>query len=114
VTATIDTASVQTQNARRDKDLRSPKFLHTDRHPRMTFTGSPADGETLTGTLQVQDISQPVTLALSAEPAADGARFRATARIDRYAAGVTSGKGMVARYVDIELDIAAVAIPASH
>ena len=32
-----------------------------------------------------------------------GVSIRATARVDRYAHGITKGKGMAARHLDIEL-----------
>ena len=35
-----------------------------------------------------------------------GFRVRATARVDRYAFGLTAAKGMAARYLDIELKVA--------
>ena len=36
-----------------------------------------------------------------------GCRLRATATVDRYAAGITKGKGLIGRYLDITLDIRA-------
>lgn len=43
----------------------------------------------------------------SVQAAGNGFRARATARIDRYAFGVTAAKGMAARYLDIDLAVAA-------
>lgn len=39
----------------------------------------------------------------AAEAHGNGFRARATARIDRYAFGVTAAKGMAGRHLDIEL-----------
>jgi polyisoprenoid-binding protein YceI len=107
VTAVVDTASVETHHRRRDADLRSARFLHTARFPRMHFSGQAADGDTVSGSLRVQQTDQPVVLAVRGEPTADGAHFLATARVDRYAAGVVKGRGLVGRWVDLELDITA-------
>lgn len=101
VQATVDTTSVDTANGRRDADLRSKRFLDVERYPAMTFTGRPGGPDTLTGQLRVHDVEVPVTLALRS----DGTRFTATTRIDRYATGVRSGRGMVGQYVDVELEI---------
>jgi polyisoprenoid-binding protein YceI len=64
----------------------------------------------LSGELTVRDVSRPVTLAVGpAEPDGNGFRVRATARIERYAFGLTAAKGMAARFLDI--DVTAVAEP---
>lgn len=104
VTATVNAGSVESGSKRRDADLRSKRFLDTDRHPEITFTSREVTDSTVTGTLTAHGVSQPVTLAVTPEA---GGRFVATTRIDRYAFGVTSSKGMVAQYVDLTLEIAA-------
>lgn len=49
-------------------------------------------------------MTRPVTLVIEpAEAHGNGFRARATARIDRYACGVTAAKGMAGRHLDIEL-----------
>jgi polyisoprenoid-binding protein YceI len=112
VTASIDAASVETANARRDRDLRSKRFLDTDRHPTISFTSRAVTAGSVAGTLVVHGTSQPVTLTPDAVVIAGGCRFTASARIDRYAFGLTGGKGMVSQYTDVELDIWCVEDPA--
>jgi polyisoprenoid-binding protein YceI len=113
VQATVDTASFDTGNARRDKDVRSRRFLHTDRYPSMSFVSGelaagPDGGWRMAGMLTVRGVTTPVTLALGRVAAtADGLTARATTRIDRYARGLTGSRGLVARYLDVELDITA-------
>jgi polyisoprenoid-binding protein YceI len=64
----------------------------------------------LAGELTVRQAASPVTLAIEpAEPAGGGFRAHATARIDRYAYGVTAATGMAARHLDIA--VTAVAEP---
>jgi polyisoprenoid-binding protein YceI len=113
VTATVDATSVATANARRDKDLRSKRFLRVAEHPDMFFTSTgltpAAGGEwSLAGELTVGGTTTPVTLTIDRPlPVAGGFRCRATATVDRYACGVTTGKGLIKRYVQVELDVIA-------
>ena len=37
ITGSLDLGAISTGNARRDRDLRKPRFLDLDRHPTMTF-----------------------------------------------------------------------------
>jgi|tagenome__1003787_1003787.scaffolds.fasta_scaffold20859498_1 polyisoprenoid-binding protein YceI len=112
VTATIDANGIRTGNARRDKDLRAPKFLDIDAHPVMTFESTGLAGRgtgswELSGTLTVRGTAAPVVLAVTGAPGSDGAAgvLRGTARIDRYAYGVTVAKGIIARWVDVTVEI---------
>jgi polyisoprenoid-binding protein YceI len=65
--ATINTASIRTNNEQRDNDLRSSNFLEADKYPTMSFKSTriePAgqDRYTLTGDLTIKDNTRPVTL----------------------------------------------------
>ena len=67
VEVTIDVASLTTNNAQRDNDLRSSYFLELDKYPTITFKSTriaPAgeDRYTLTGDLTIKGITRPVTL----------------------------------------------------
>jgi polyisoprenoid-binding protein YceI len=67
IEATINTASMRTHNALRDKDLRSSNFLEIEKYPTMTFKSTkiePAgkDRYTLTGDLTIKGNTRPVTL----------------------------------------------------
>jgi hypothetical protein len=46
-------------------------------------------------------------LTIAPESTSDGFRFTTSTRLDRYAFGVTGGRGLVARHVDVELEIVA-------
>ena len=115
VVAVLDAASFSTGSRARDGDVRSPRFLHAENYPDITFRAealSQAGGRwMLAGKLTVREVSSPVTLAIeqieAAEPDGNGFRARATARVDRYAFGLTAAKGMAARYLDIGVTAAA-------
>jgi polyisoprenoid-binding protein YceI len=67
ISATIDLASVDTNNADRDAHLRSTDFFDTERHPRMTFASTAiadrGDGAyDLTGDLTINGVTQTVVL----------------------------------------------------
>ena len=67
IEATINTASIRTNNEQRDKDLRASNFLEVDKFPTMTFKSTkiePAGPElyTLTGDLTIKGHTRPVTL----------------------------------------------------
>ncbi|WP_298180800.1 YceI family protein [Saccharomonospora sp.] len=96
----IDATSFRTPVAMRDKVVRSPMYLDTDRHPTITFTSQRWDGGTITGALTVRGVTKPVTLLMEST-ALDGDSFtvRAAARVDRTEFGVTATPGMAGRYL---------------
>jgi polyisoprenoid-binding protein YceI len=72
---TVAAASVDTENGRRDKHLRSADFFDADNHQDITFSAdgaSPAgDGVRVTGSLTVRGTTRPATLDAKVS-AADG------------------------------------------
>lgn len=68
VNVTLNTASVDTNHAERDKHLRSGDFLNVDKHPTATFasTGVKSTGEgtaDITGNLTLNGVTKPVVIA---------------------------------------------------
>jgi len=68
VTATIELASIDTNNPQRDDDLRSANFFETNTYPTMTFRSTgirrSEDGFDVDGELTMHGVTLPVTLAL--------------------------------------------------
>ena len=64
VTFEIETGSIDTNNAERDKHLKSPDFLDTEHFPLMKFSGVIKAGYTLWGDLTIRDTTKPLQLAL--------------------------------------------------
>lgn len=67
--AAIDVASINTREARRDGDLRSPLFFDAESHPEMTFVSKSAraagvGGLDVVGDLTIRGITHEVTLAV--------------------------------------------------
>jgi polyisoprenoid-binding protein YceI len=113
-TATIDAASFATDKAKRDSTVVSKRFLDATAYPTMRFASTTVvrsgDAWVVGGNLTVRGTTAPVELIIErAVATVDGCRFTATARVDRYATPVRVMRGMIARYLDIELDVYAVA-----
>jgi polyisoprenoid-binding protein YceI len=68
VAATIELASIDTNNPQRDDDLRSANFFETDTYSTMTFRSTgirhSEDGFDVDGELTLHGVTRPVTLAL--------------------------------------------------
>jgi len=66
ISAEIDTASIDTNNATRDKELRGAAFFESDKYPKMTFASSKVElkGSNLkvSGNLTIRNITKPVVL----------------------------------------------------
>jgi len=82
VTATIDAASVNTDNDRRDAHLRSPDFFAVDSYPTLTFqsTKVEAAGEgalRVEGDLSIRGVTRPVVLDVALEGTTMGREGRA-------------------------------------
>jgi polyisoprenoid-binding protein YceI len=110
VSAEIDAASWTSDDDRRNRDVRGSKFLDAERHPVIGFRSTRviegADGWEVAGVLSIRGGSCEVTLRLGdAGATADGYRFTATTTVDRIAAGVTTGRAIVARHVDVALTV---------
>jgi polyisoprenoid-binding protein YceI len=112
-TAAVDAASFTTDKPKRDATVVSKSFLDAANHPTMTFSTSRLADEggswVLHGQLTVRGQATPVALTLtSCAATVDGCRFVATTRIDRHATPVRTARGLIGRYLDVELDVYAV------
>jgi polyisoprenoid-binding protein YceI len=77
-TVTLDAASLDTKNAKRDTHLRSADFFDADNHPEITFAVSGAerlDGDQVevTGQLTVRGVSRPLSVTARLTDVTDGA-----------------------------------------
>ncbi|WP_421683353.1 YceI family protein [Stutzerimonas urumqiensis] len=116
VKVTIDTASVDTNHAERDKHLRSDEFLNVDDHPTATFesTAIESTGENtadITGNLTLNGITKPVVISarLLGEGQDPWGGYRAgfegstTLRLDDF--GITRDLGPAAESVELILSV---------
>jgi polyisoprenoid-binding protein YceI len=94
VNFTIDVASINTDNERRDGHLKSDEFFNAEKYPKMTFqsTSMKSLGNNkyeLTGNLTIRDVTKPVTFQVThggVLTTAQGAKagFKATTTINRF------------------------------
>ncbi len=125
VAATIEAASIDTNNEMRDGHLKSPDFLDVERFPTLSFRSTKVErvGKRelrVSGDLTIRDVSRPVTLEVEFEGAGPDVRgndrvaFSARTEIDREEFGITwnqaleTGGVLVGRKIPIELDIQAI------
>ena len=103
ITVNIDTASIDTSHAERDKHLRSPDFLDVEKFPTASFasTGFKGDatGGVLTGTLTLHGVTK--TVSFPVKPVGEGkdpwggyrAGFEGELTIDRRDYGMDKALG---------------------
>ena len=125
VTVSIETASIDTEVADRDKHLKSPDFFDAEKHPKITFVSTkvtPAGDKKarVEGTLTIRCVSKPVTLdvdLLGTGPDGWGgvrSGFEARTKINRQDYGVAwnkvieGGGTVLSDEVDIVLNIEAI------
>ena len=113
VTVTVDAASFKSNSARRDKDVKSAKLLDVATYPTIAFVSDrirdEGDRWIVSGKVTAHGSTVQVDVAVDRlTPDGDGFRLHGRAEhLDRYAFGVTKGKGMVGRHLDLELDVVA-------
>ena len=114
-TVTIAAASFASDNAKRDKDVRSAGLLDVDTYPHITFASErlqeTPDGWLVTGDLTAHGQSVPVDVRIDRlTDEGNGIRVRGhVEHLDRTAFGITGSRGMVGRYFNLELDVFATA-----
>lgn len=122
VEATIDAASINTRDAKRDEHLRSPDFFDVANHPTLTFKSKKAASAgkgkiKLTGDLTIRGVTREVTFQVEGlgAPVTDpwgneSIGGRATTKINRKDFGLTWNKALetggvlVGDQVQIDLD----------
>ncbi len=106
--AELDLTALETGNRTRDRDLRKPKLLDTDRHPTLAF-----DTRAIVGTAPQWDAhgiltgrgrATPVVLAVAAEQAGDATRAVATACFDRRDLAIRAPRLLIGRRIHVTID----------
>ena len=127
VTASIEVASIDTNNPQRDEDLRSANFFEADTYPTMAFRSTGLrhgeDGFDVDGELSLRGVTGPVTLALDVngftrDPyGGTRAGFSATTELDRGDFGISTnipldgGGVVIGDRIQVFLEIEAVLNP---
>jgi polyisoprenoid-binding protein YceI len=90
---TIEADSLDTENRRRDKHLRSPAFFGAEQHPYVRFVSERAtlkgDKLTVSGRLSVRGESMPLDIEAGLRRAGDVLELAAVADVDQRRLGMT-------------------------
>jgi polyisoprenoid-binding protein YceI len=112
--ATMDSASFASDNAKRDADVKGPRLLDAATYPHIEFTSTAVraepEGTVLLGTVAMHGVETAVAVAVLSWEAPTSGRVQVLARathLDRYAFGITGSRGFVGRYFDLSFDIQA-------
>lgn len=106
--ATASSASFATGTAKRDEHVTSADFLDAEEHPEIAFRSTgvvqEAAGWLVRGILTVRGTDAPLDLTVTeVVSTATGLTMTATAKVDRYAHGITKAKGMAGRRLGLVL-----------
>ena len=110
MTVAIDAASFRSSNAKRDRDVTGRSLLDAQTFPDITFVSDGVREDAgrwlVSGSVTAHGTTVPVELVLhDVHPEDGGVRLRARAEhLDRQAFGITGSKGMVGRFLDLDLD----------
>jgi polyisoprenoid-binding protein YceI len=123
VDVTIDASSIDTNNERRDADLRSANFFEVDKYPTIAFKSTKVESNgsdiTITGDLTIKETTKPVVLKGTFNGVTNTGRqgdrmgFEVGTRINRLEWGITwnraveGGGVMLGDDVDITIAIEA-------
>ena len=126
VSVTIEAASINTREPKRDEHLRSQDFLDVAAYPTLSFLGKSAqrrgDRFEIVGELSLHGVTRPVVLdaelsGLGKDPwGGERVAFSARASIDRGDFGLTwnqvleAGGVLVGTKIEIEIDVQAVKV----
>jgi polyisoprenoid-binding protein YceI len=125
VQASIDVASIDTGDEKRDAHLKSPDFFDAEKFPTITFKSTKVEAAgdrafKLHGDLTMHGVTKPVVLDVEATPEVKGMRgetragARATGKVNRKDFGINWSKSMdgggvvVGDEVDVTIDVEAV------
>jgi polyisoprenoid-binding protein YceI len=118
VDVTIEASSINTENAMRDKDLRSPNFFNVEQFPTLTFRSVSVKSMAkeqfeVTGDFTMHGVTKRITIPVSmtgvtTTPKETRAGFEGTVTVNRNDYGISYMPGIVGDAVSITLGIEAI------
>lgn len=125
ISLTIDTASIDSNHAERDKHLRNKDFLHAQQFPKASFVSTSyeenSDGSgSLTGNLTLRGVTKPITISVQKVGAGHdpwgGYRqgFSGTTKLTLKDFGINFNLGKASREVELELYIEGIRQDSGH
>lgn len=96
IALTIDAASLDTKNEKRDAHLRSPDFFGVEEHPYLRYVSEAAtlEGERLVarGRLHARGVTLPLSIEATLRSAGDELEIESATVVDYHQLGMTWGK----------------------
>jgi polyisoprenoid-binding protein YceI len=120
VKVTLDGATIDTGNRRRDDHLRAKPFLHAAEYPDIEFQsssvgpGKDRDMLAIKGTLTIKGKSKEILLEASEVDRSRSPQgeeviyYCATAELDRHAFGINYGRGIIGRVLKVTINVQAI------
>jgi polyisoprenoid-binding protein YceI len=116
IRAVASAESFDTGHPARDRMVRSASYLDVGSHPNLDFVATvrgDTDPPVVDGTLVARGVAVPLRITVDGIDAVAGVvSVQASAQVDRYAHGITAGRGIAGRRLAIT--IAAVAVREVH
>jgi polyisoprenoid-binding protein YceI len=107
----IDSSSIDTGNAMRDRHLRSRAFFDAKRHPQLRYEAHAISGEgqeraRIDGELIAANTRSPLPLEVTLRTRSEGViELVCHTEVDRVALGIRGARGMVPRTVELDVVI---------
>ncbi len=106
---TVETASIETQDAERDEILRGPDFFWVEKHPQALFHATrferAGSGWSANGELTIRGVRKPVAVEFTLAPAGGATVMKGSARLERLAFGLGQGDWASTEWVGNEVDV---------
>jgi polyisoprenoid-binding protein YceI len=106
---TVETASIQTQDAERDEILKSPDFFWIEKHPQAVFHASKFDRAgaawRAAGELTIRGVKKPVTVNFTLTLAATATVMKGTASLKRLAFGLGQGDWASTEWIGDDVEV---------
>lgn len=108
----VSAASVNTNNASRDKHLKKQDYFDVTNYPKLTFVSSKVTGSagayTVEGTLTIKGVSKKISFPFSAIANANGYSFAGQFKINRRNFNVGGSSWVLADELTVTLNISAI------
>lgn len=106
---TVDTTSIDTQDAERDEILRSRDFFWAEKHPQAVFHAERFEpdgaGFRALGELSIRGVKKPATVRFTLVPAGLTALMKGTADLKRLAFGLGQGEWASTEWIGDDVEV---------
>lgn len=106
---TVETASIETQDAERDEILRSRDFFWTEKHPQAAFHAERFEpdgtGFRALGELSIRGVTKPAAVRFTLAPAGPASLMNGTSDLKRLAFGLGQGEWTSTEWVGDDVEV---------